>query len=249
MAIRRDGNVPLFRQLSQLLASRIEQGLYEPGDQLPSENELIREFSVSRITVRNAMKDLIQKGRVYSIQGKGTFVSEPLITNVLPSMTSFSRDANARGYEPRSEVVDHSYLESPKSISAKLKISPGAEVLYLDRLLRVDDHPISVGLTYIPVAMLAPRQDEFLEHLVSGEGLYDNFRRFGIKLAGGEQSISAAPATAKLARELEVGEGHALIYSERIGYDIHGVNVEFTIIYSRPDGTQWKVALGPPDEE
>jgi len=249
MVIRRGGDVPLFRQLSQFLDSQIEKGIYEPGDKLPSENELIREFSVSRITVRNALKDLAQKGRVYSIQGKGTFVSQPLITNILPSMTSFSRDANARGYDPKSRVLDHAFLHSPKAVSAKLKISPGSEILYLERLMKVDDHPISVALTYIPVTALIPRQHEFLEHLLAGEGLYDNFRRFDINLAGGEQSISAVLATEKLARQLDVEAGRALIYSERIGYDMQGVNVEFTIIYSRPDGTQWKVALGPPDED
>jgi GntR family transcriptional regulator len=63
------GPIPLYHQLSQLLRTAIEQGTYHPGDRLPSEPELIREYGVSRITVRQALDDLEAEGLVIRRHG------------------------------------------------------------------------------------------------------------------------------------------------------------------------------------
>ena len=70
------GPMPLYQQLKQRLRDEIERGDYKPGDQLPAEPELIQQFGVSRITVRQALSDLAAEGLVVRRHGKGTFVAE-----------------------------------------------------------------------------------------------------------------------------------------------------------------------------
>jgi len=66
-----------YRELSELLIRRIEQGEWKPGDQLPSEMSLAEEYGVSYMTLRSAVRELVQQGRLRRIKGSGTYVSLP----------------------------------------------------------------------------------------------------------------------------------------------------------------------------
>jgi len=77
------GNLPLYLQIRGMLKEKIEQGLLQPGDQIPTEAELIQQYGVSRITIKGALKLLVEEGLVYRIAGKGTFVSDPQGTDAL----------------------------------------------------------------------------------------------------------------------------------------------------------------------
>jgi GntR family transcriptional regulator of arabinose operon len=68
--------IPMYIQLKTYMMNQIQQGIWKPGDKLPSENELAEQFDVSRITVKNAMADIVEQGLIYRIQGKGTFIAD-----------------------------------------------------------------------------------------------------------------------------------------------------------------------------
>jgi GntR family transcriptional regulator of arabinose operon len=68
--------IPMYIQLKTYIMNQIQQGIWKPGDKLPSENELAEQFDVSRITVKNAMADIVEQGLIYRIQGKGTFIAD-----------------------------------------------------------------------------------------------------------------------------------------------------------------------------
>lgn len=68
---------PKFRVLQAEIIARIESGAYQPGDPLPSEHELSREFGMSRPTVVRALESLRHAGWVYTRKGKGSFAYRP----------------------------------------------------------------------------------------------------------------------------------------------------------------------------
>src|SRR3989337_2794846 len=96
----------IYLKLKDSLANDIAQGKYQPGYILPSENDLIKTGSVSRITVRNAIKQLALEGLDYTLHGRGTFFSETKNTNYLPSLTSLSQDVLKRGMVPKTRVLN-----------------------------------------------------------------------------------------------------------------------------------------------
>ncbi|HEY4046006.1 MAG TPA: GntR family transcriptional regulator [Acidobacteriaceae bacterium] len=69
--------IPLYGKVEEVLASEIAHGEFEPGDRLPSEEELSLRFVVSKITIRRAIQNLIQRGVVEIRRGLGTFVLAP----------------------------------------------------------------------------------------------------------------------------------------------------------------------------
>ncbi len=236
---------PIYLQLKEAVAKDIAQGVFQPGDLLPSETELMKTWSVSRITVRNAIKELSREGLVYTMHGKGTFVAEQKITNYLPSLTSLSHDVASKGLMPGSKVLTLESLEAEKEVAAKLHIAPGSPVIHFIRVTTADNEPIAIGYTFISVAAIAPNQNAFTIASLESKSFYGMLNQIGVHLMGGIQSISASAADDNQAEILKVSAGSPLIDSERVAYTYDRVCVEFTKMLARPDRIQWKTTLGP----
>ena len=236
---------PIYMQLKEAVAKDIAQGAFQPGDLLPSETEFMKTWSVSRITVRNAIKELSREGLVYTMHGKGTFVAEQKITNYLPSLTSLSHDVASKGLTPGSKVLTLESLEADKEVAAKLHIAPGSPVIHFIRVTMADNEPIAIGYTFISVAAIAPNQNVFTIASLESKSFYGMLNQIGVHLLGGIQSISASAADNDQAVILKVNAGSPLIDSERVAYTYDRVCVEFTKMLARPDRIQWKTTLGP----
>ena len=87
---------PKYIQLREILRSRIEEGVYPPGTAIPSESELVDEFGIHRLTVRNAINSLTLEGQLKPVQGKGVFVVGKKIRHELDSMSGFRQKIRAR---------------------------------------------------------------------------------------------------------------------------------------------------------
>jgi GntR family transcriptional regulator len=235
----------IYLQLKDALAQDIAQGKYQPGDILPSETALSKTWSVSRITVRNAIKLLAAEGLVYTLHGRGTFVSEQKITNYLPSLTSMSSDVAKKGMVPGSRVLHLEQIAADKTAAARLHLSPGDPVIYFVRITLADVKPIAMAYTYVSIAAVVPHQNQFTPEALENGSFYGLLEKIGVHLYGGTQSISAAGATPEQAEHLRVEIGSPLIESERVSFAHNKIPVEFTRMLARPDLIQWKVTLGP----
>src|ERR1700748_2463304 len=96
---------PLYGKVEEVLASEIARGDLQPGDRLPSEDELLIRFGVSCITVRRAIQNLIQRGVVEIRRGHGTFVLAPRISQELPKLTGFVEDMGTHGRKASARVL------------------------------------------------------------------------------------------------------------------------------------------------
>ena|SRR5690349_5861905 len=236
---------PVFMQLKSFLENEIAQGVYQPGDLIPSETELMKAWSVSRITVRNAVKQLNVEGLVYTVHGRGTFVAEQKITNYLPRLTSLSQDVMTKGMTPGRRVLLLETVEADKSIATRLHVSPGSQLIHFVRVTLADQNPIGVGYTYVPVQAVVPHQNKFTAETLENSSFYHLLAQIEIHLYGGVQTISAAGANTLEAEVLGVKEGYPLIDSERVAFTRERKYIEYTRMLAKPDYIQWKVALGP----
>ena len=73
--VRKEPGVLLYYVVQQLIRHRIHTGLYPPGSQIPTEHDLCREFAVSRVTLREALREVVREKLLVKVQGKGTFVA------------------------------------------------------------------------------------------------------------------------------------------------------------------------------
>lgn len=234
-----------YLQIRDRLASVIAAGELAPGDLLPSEAELMRTWSVSRITARNVIKALSADGLVYTVHGRGSFVSQPRVTNVLPTLNSYSHDVEAQGMRARNRVLQFQRLEADSDVSSHLHISPGSPVIAFTRLHLANDKPVSISRTSLSVAALGAAQEQLTREALENHSLYDLLRRLGIELAGGEQEMSASAASQEQAELLGLATGDPLSTADRVVFRHDRIRVEFTRMWTRPDRSRWKVELGP----
>lgn len=115
--IDRNSYIPLSKQISIIICNRILDGVYKLGDLIPSQNDLEKEFEVSRITVRQAFSDLFQQGIIKSQRGKGTFVSAiPNIKNDFEhTIAGFSFD-KSKFYMTETKIILIEYSENSKAL-------------------------------------------------------------------------------------------------------------------------------------
>src|SRR5512143_3199674 len=173
ITLSKNAPVPLYLQVKNALSAEITEGVYNPDGRLPSERELCERFGISRMTARQAIKELERDGKVFSRVGKGTFVAEPKIAQQLRKLTGFSQDILTRGARPSSVVLSAQILPANEHIATILKIMQGAEVVELSRLRLSNELPLCIETAHIP-HYLCPNilKDDFAH-----ESLYNVFER------------------------------------------------------------------------
>ncbi len=218
---------PLYRQVTHRLVT-MAQGM-QSGDRFPTDRELTELFGVSRITVHQAVKDLVRFGYLLRIQGKGTFVSRPKLERDEPRLNSFSEDMRAMGYRPGAKLLTHQVSAPDDLVREKLALDADEQTLYLERLMLADDEPIAVLYTHLPKRLCLNFDDWFTPEALDDASLYKLLEsKCGYQLVEADETIEAIPADEKEAALLEVDAGSPLLWFERLTYLDSGIPIEFS---------------------
>ncbi len=231
-AISRESKVPFYYQLYEILRSHIADDHWAPGDALPTENELVETYQVSRSTVRQALDVLVSEGLIYRQRGRGTFVAHPTIEQTLSRIVSFTDDMLQRGMQPGTKVLFSGLISAPEDIAKRLNIQPGEELTRLERLRLADGEPMSLEESYL-IHRYCPG---ILEHDYSSEPLRRVLEdKCNVRLTHAKQTIRAVNATRKQAGKLGIKAQAALLFIERVSYSSQNIPVEFIRFYHRGD--------------
>ncbi len=153
--LKKDSFIPLYYQLKEELKEKIVSGEWEPETRIPSIRELCGTYDISTTTAKQAISELVHEGLLYSVQGKGTFVSVPQwpmeykeTTYITDEMRLASR-IRALGHEFWAEVLTIDRVAASNLVSAYLAIEDDSEVLRIRRLKKVDGIPMLIETTFI----------------------------------------------------------------------------------------------------
>lgn len=216
-AIDKSSGIPLYKQVVESIRRDIHLGLFKAGQQIPTEPELEKKYGVSRVTVRNAVLELVKEGLLVRYQGKGTFVQNEVIEHNVRLLNSFSEICREKGMAPGSVLLE-SRFEAPSGQDLKrLELAP-AENIFAFRRLRLADHiPIMIEDNHFP------GRYSFLSSFDFSSSLYSVLRQHNIIPTRITKVIDIAPADKETARLLETSSGHALLRVDTLVYDKHGV--------------------------
>ncbi|HSR48151.1 MAG TPA: GntR family transcriptional regulator [Anaerolineales bacterium] len=225
-SLDRSSPLPLYAQVRQSLEERLGAGEWKPGDRIPGEPELCREYGVSRPVVRQALQDLAAEGVILRRKGLGTFVAEPKVVSrsLVHSLVGFYQDMERKGLATETQVLDQSLQPAGESIGAKLKIPSLEPVVKITRLRSVGGQPVVLVTSYLPYA-LCPG---LIQVDLRGQSLYAYLEReYGLRVASGRRQIEAVLATEEESRHLNVDRGSPLLRLESISYLAGGRPMEF----------------------
>lgn len=232
-------STPVYVQLREMLRVQIESGDLNPGTRVPSEREMSRTWSISRMTARAAISQLVDLGHLRRVPGKGTFVQRPKMLQGLQALTSFTEDMRSRGKSAQARVLDQGVQAAPPYVAARLGIEPGAQVVRLRRLRLADGEPMSLETAYLAASRFAFAIKEDL----ASQSLYDVLARHGIELAWADQTVEARLARKDEAELLGIPRRAPVLRTERTTYDTGGQPVEHVQSAYRADRYTFKVTL------
>lgn len=223
--------LPMYYRIEQAILEKIQGGQLKPGTQLPSETELAQQYNVSRITAKRALDDLVQQGRAFRQQGRGTFVAHARIREI-SGFRSFSEDIRARGLTPSSRVLTCKEVEPEDSIRQRLHLDEGEHAYLIKRLRLASDDPVAVETAYLP-CKICPG---LLEANFATSSLYTVLKdRYGILPTWADAEIEAAPANKEEAHLLQMKVGKPVLAARRITFSANYEVIESVYSIYRGD--------------
>jgi len=233
-------DAPKYIRIRDWLLERILSTGLTRGDRLPSEHELIRQFDVSRVTVRQALEALREDGIIESHHGKGWFLRRLRAVQDLGRLLGFGEMLAPMGVRTRSEVLDAAECEAPQAVAAVFGLDPGARLMRIVRLRIAGGRVMSYDLSYFPVDIGRRLQQQDLAR----QDIFVLLERvLGIPLGFADVTLEIAPAEAEPAARLHVGEGAPLFKMTRLTHDCRGVPIDFEYVYGLPESHVFKVRV------
>jgi GntR family transcriptional regulator len=175
MVLDADNPIPLYFQLKTIIESRIAAGEFNPGDKIPSENQLCEDYGVSRTTARQAIAELVSSGKLVRTQGRGTFVAHQHSDRLLFRLTGFSSDMKKQGFSPSSKVLEFRVIIPTTDIAKILQLNPTDAVIYIKRLRYIDGNLMGYEKTHLPFMRFSTLTKEDIENSSLYEILINQF--------------------------------------------------------------------------
>ncbi|GMX66764.1 GntR family transcriptional regulator [Paenibacillus elgii] len=240
--LNREYKLPLYIQLKEAIVEKIEQGHWLPGNAIPTESELQKLYDISRITVRQALGELVADGVLTRIQGKGTFVSETKLEPIRPGLSSFTKDMASKNNEIRAKVL----WFGEEAASDRLKRvfgETGRELMLtvLERVRYVNGVPIGMHKAYLNTKLMPGAKLSGYDF--TKDSLYEALLVEGIRLGEADETIEAGLADEQQASLLQIEPGAPVLLITRVTKLEDGRLFECTDMVYRGDKYKYAVKL------
>ena len=155
--------IPLYRQIANTIRDKIHDGEYKVGEALPTEAQLREDFSVSRVTIRQALKLLIENEELESVQGSGTYVKENKINYDMYQQSTFNEKWAHLNIATHSNVLIFEITLPSIAMAELLNIAETDRIFHVKRVRGIEDHPITVEETWMPLRLFPDLTFEVME--------------------------------------------------------------------------------------
>ena len=230
--------LPLYYQVEEDMKRRIATHEWKVGEQIPTETELCVKYRASRVTIRQAVANLVSQGLVTRERGRGTFVRQPKVAAGMRGLTSFTEEMRGLGLSAGARVLETRREPASVDVAGKLRIEPGNELVVVKRVRLGDAAPIGIQTAHL----VAARFPGLVEAELDGVSLYQYLReRYWLQPREAEEIFEVGPASKDVARLLECRTGYCCFLVERITYDDDG---PFEYVTSVMRGDRYRIQLG-----
>jgi GntR family transcriptional regulator len=231
---------PYYRWLEEILREEIAQGVYKPGDALPTEHALMRRYNLSITTVRRAVHDLVREGWIYRKAGKGTFVKRDKLEERLARLTSFAEEMQNRNITPNFKLICAKDDLPPPEIAQALKLDSEHKVFLIERVQIADSEPIALARGY----WIPEIGEQLAQQDLNRISLYEIVEQIlNIPLLEADESLSASVADSAMARKLGIPRNSPLLVRRRLTYTSEMRPIEHTTTFYRADQYEYQIRL------
>ena len=233
-----ESGVPLYLQVERSLQQRLDQGEWQPGEQVPTEGEMCRDYGVSRVTLRQALARLVDRGLLTRERGRGTFVRNTSLTAGARGVTSFTTELAHLGMDAGAKLLSRRVLPAGEAdVADVLQLDEHAPVLELRRLRTGAGQPMGVQTSLLPLDRFPGLELTDLDD----RSLYATLRdRYGLVPVEAVETFTVSGVPEAVATILDVPAGAPAFHVERLTLDVHG---PFEHVRSLMRGDRYRVRL------
>lgn len=227
LTINSTSPVPLYYQIYEQIRILIETGKLKTGEQLPTEADLRDQLGVSRMTIRQALAELVKDGLIIRKRAKGSFVASsrreiPVVRDVL---RSFTEEAVKYGQRLETHIQAQEVVPAAGKVAHELQVPSGTRVTMLRRMRVVDGEPIAIETSHFPYDRFPLLASMDLNNTSTYKVLQEHY---GALPDESVDSYAAGPPTPAEAKALGLDPNGAVWHCQRTAYDNGGSAVEFT---------------------
>lgn len=242
-----DSKLPLHLAISEKLRTQIFSGEYAPGEQLPSEHQLMLQFNVSRITVRRAIANLVNQGLVISHRGKGVFVKDrKKVTRSLSNpLIFFDADMARQGSTASIHSLSFETVTPSPQVCQQLNLKEKTSRIYCQKkIILTDQIPVAVDITYIPFDL-----GKTFATALQSSLIYPTLDSNGVSIERVDTIIECTHATHAVSEHLDIPLGAPLLVNRYIAYTTRDTPVICGETLSRADRLCYSVTLTKHDTQ
>jgi GntR family transcriptional regulator len=225
---------PLYIRAEEALIALLENGAYQPGDQLPPEPELAQQLGISRSTLREAMRTFEDRGLITRRQGVGTFVNDPphlIIDSGLETLESIDTLVRRRGIAIQTRDLQIEEEPAPQDLAHRLQVAKGTPLTIVTRAKVAADQPVAYMLDALPASIVSTQD---MRAGFKGSVLDYLLERSDLTLAHARADILPVLADQHQSAHLDVQPGTVLLLLEETLYAVTGEVIGFSRNYFVP---------------
>ncbi len=244
-SIDKSSHIPAYAQLQEKLRGQIMGKRVAPGDRLPSENDLSRQYRISRMTVRQALRGLIREGLIVVRKGEGSFVSHSPDVQMLITLDGFSTEMQKRGHRVHSQFLEIAAISSVEAACRAFLCLGGkknSSLVRIKRLRFLDDRPFAIEASYMSFALGQDLLGRPLDRDFSIYGYLSRERK--IDLAKAEYVIEPLTANSEQAKLLRIKAGRPVLSMSGTTNSVDGLPVEYLEGIYLGDKYKLRISIG-----
>ncbi|MCM3571002.1 GntR family transcriptional regulator [Neobacillus mesonae] len=230
---------PLYIQVKNVLIDRIQNQIWLPNSLIPTEQELMEEFEVSRTTIREAISILVHEGILEKKQGKGTIVKTARLVGDLGKLKGFAEEVMEKGLIPFAQLIRAEFNNKMFYEKSILEVQKNENILVIERIRLADDIPIALERTCWPEEI----GKLLMMHDLNGAKFYEILENNNIFLKHADERISAINATINEADFLGIRAGEALLEMSRLSFGFNDRPIEYNVTKYRSDQYHYDIKL------
>ncbi|MBF0558188.1 MAG: GntR family transcriptional regulator [Nitrospirae bacterium] len=225
-------------QLTRIILDEIHSGRWELGSQILTEEDLCKKYNVSKITVRQAINNLVSDGYLIKIQGKGTFVNSALPAVGLSMKTRLTEDMFGKEVQVRKTVLSRGWREP--SPDAKGFLNADGDVYCIMCIRAVGGEPAYLEESFVPAGMLTDEDSLDIENSSLYAALQERSSKRIFKVV---QTIEVAKVSGDAARHLKINEDESVLAVHRLLLSSDATPVAYTLFQGRSDKYKFQIEL------
>lgn len=221
---------PVYMRIRRRIEERIERGIYPAGSMIPSEKDLAEEFGTTRLTIRSAVDELVRRGQIRRVRGKGAFVAQK-VPAFFERTVGFRESVRASGGEPSVRILARSKRYAGPYYADLFGIAEDDLLYSVRRLNCINGSPVSIETALIPCLLFPTIEDID----VSVFSLYETYEMLGRKPVMAREKLDIEALGARDAGLLGLEQGDLVLLLECVSYDASGQAIEYVKSFNRGD--------------